>query len=259
MHKVAFVVEYDGTKFHGFQIQPELRTVQGVLQEVLSRVENRNITLEFASRTDAGVHAYYQVVSFISYRDIVPRKWLTIMRGLLPEDVRVWKVAYVPLDFHPQFTPHEKEYIYRLSRCPLSVFERKRAWWVNGLDVDKMREEIKYIVGVHDFVYFSKQGAPRKNTVRDLRVTLTEKGKYVILSFRSSGFLYGMVRLIVGTLVGVAIGKLPVGATQRVLGGDLSVRGKSAPPWALFLNNIIYNTMEIEWQEECDGYEDDNT
>ena len=75
MHKVAFVVEYDGTKFHGFQIQPELRTVQGVLQEVLSRVENRNITLEFASRTDAGVHAYYQVVSFISYRDIVPRKW----------------------------------------------------------------------------------------------------------------------------------------------------------------------------------------
>ncbi len=259
MHKVAFVVEYDGTNFHGFQYQPSLRTVQGVLEQVISQVENTRVRIEYASRTDAGVHAYYQVISFFSHRRIEPKKWLQIMRGLLPGDIRVWKVAYVPDEFHPQRTPHEKEYIYRLSRCPLSVFERGYAWWVRGLDVDKLRREIEYIQGAHDFIYFSKTGAPRQNTIRTLHVSLTESGKYVILSFRSSGFLYGMVRLIVGTLVEVATGQLPQGASGKVLNGNIDLRGKSAPAGGLFLKEIRYNKTDIKWQEECESDEDDNT
>jgi len=259
MHKVAFVVQYDGRGFHGFQYQPHMRTVQGVLEQAISRVENKDIRIEYASRTDTGVHAYYQVVSFYSNRNIEPRKWLQIMRGLLPEDVMVWKVAYVPDSFHPQRTPHEKEYIYRLSRCPLSVFDRGYGWWVRHLNVDVLRREIEYVQGTHDFVYFSKTGAPRQNTIRTLHVSLTEAGKYVILSFRSSGFLYGMVRLIVGTLVEVATGRLPQGASGKVLEGDISLRGKSAPAGGLFLKEIRYNKIDIKWQEECESDEDDNT
>ncbi len=257
-HNIAFVVEYDGTNFAGFQYQPDARTVQGVLEKAISTVEDRNVRISYASRTDAGVHALYQVVSFSSGRDVSPSRWLHIMRGLLPSDVRVWKAAYVPDDFHPQKTPHIKEYIYRLMLCPPSVFERNRVWWVRNLDIDLLRGELSHVVGTHDFIYFSKKGAPRKNTVRTLEANLTAEGKYVILSFRSSGFLYGMIRLIVGTLVEVATGRLPVGSTALVLGGDVRYRGKSAPAGGLFLRHISYNT-HIMWQEECEKDEDDNT
>ncbi len=259
MRKIAFVVEYDGTGFHGFQYQPGLRTVQGVLEKAISTVENRDVRLEYASRTDTGVHALYQVISFVSNRDIPILRWFHIMRGLLPSDIRVWRVAYVPLDFHPQRTLHEKEYIYRLSLCPTSVFERNYVWWVRNVDIEKLRREIKLISGTHDFKYFSKKGAPRKNTVRTVDVSLTKEGKYVILSFRSSGFLYGMVRLIVGTLVDVATGRLPEGATRYVLNGNINMRGKSAPARGLILKEIRYNEIDIKWQEECESDEDNNT
>ncbi len=253
MRLVAFAVEYDGTDFSGFQVQPGVRTVQGVLEQAISKVEDRPVRIMAASRTDAGVHARQQVVAFWSHRDFDATKWLAAMRGLLPEDVRVWGVAFPSDDFHPQFTPHIKTYRYYLSLCPVSVFERRYFWWVKGLDLELLRGELMLASGTHDFVNFSKVGAPRANTVRQLEVHLTVDRPRVILTFRSTGFLYGMVRFIVGTAVDVALGKLPPGAMKRVFEGDLRYRGRLAPPRGLFLEEIRYNTLSITWEKECDG------
>ena len=253
MKLVAFAVEYDGTEFHGFQLQPGVRTVQGVLENAISKVENRPIRIVAASRTDAGVHARHQVIAFRSNRTFSAHKWLAAMRGLLPEDVRVWGVAFPPDSFHPQFTPHTKTYRYYISLCPVSVFERRYFWWVKGVDVGVLRAELLSASGTHNFLNFSKVGAPRVNTIRTLDVDVVVSGSRVILIFRSSGFLYGMVRFIVGTAVDVALGKLPPGAIKRVLEGDVRYRGRLAPPQGLFLEDIRYNTLSITWEKECDG------
>lgn len=247
--KIRLEFAYEGTHFHGFQRQsPGKRTVQGELERVLSRLTGEPIVVYGSGRTDAGVHARAQVAHFETASAIPVERWPHILNQHLPPDIVVRRAELAPPSFHARYDARAKEYRYWIDRGEVpGLWVRRFSWHVRyPLDVEAMREAAGHLVGTHDFTTFSSAKTPLENRVRTLyAVNITEEtvqeSPLLVISVMGNGFLYNMVRIIVGTLVDVGRGRLAASAIPELLAArDRTRAGMTAPPQGLILWKVLY-------------------
>lgn len=247
MKRFLLVVAYDGTCYSGYQIQPEnVPTVEGMLNMTLSEFLKEEIVTIGASRTDAGVHAYGNVAVFDSETTIPPEKLALALNTKLIGSIRIIQSREVPADFHPRKKVVDKTYEYLLDRSKIQFpTERKYSYHCpKDLDIEKMRKAAAFMEGEHDFTSFCSTKTEKENKVRRVyQITIEEEGYKIKISVRGNGFLYNMVRIIVGTLVKVGEGKLsPEEIPNIIEKKDRTLAGMTLPPQGLFLKEIRYES-----------------
>ena len=244
MRNLKLVLAYDGTEFHGWQQQPGLRTVQGELDGAIERVTGQAPTTLASGRTDAGVHALGQVVSFHTESRLPPDVLARAFNALMPMDVRVLSAAEVPLEFHATLDAVSKRYRYQVDNRPVSdPFQRRTAWHQpRPLDVSAMRSAGRALVGRHDFRSFETEWPNRATSVRTIfDLEVRRDNEQLWIEVEADGFLYNMVRSIAGSLVLVGKGRRPPEWLGKVLQAqDRRLAGPTAPPQGLFLLWVRY-------------------
>ncbi|MCX7779959.1 MAG: tRNA pseudouridine(38-40) synthase TruA [Negativicutes bacterium] len=241
---IKLTLAYDGTAYHGFQRQPNALTIQEVLEEKLAPLFGHRLAIVGSGRTDTGVHAYGQVVSFLTTGTIPVDRIPRAASGLLPNDIVVWYAEEVGPDFHARKSAKAKTYQYRIYNAPLpSPFERNHAWNVQAeLDIDSMHQAAQATVGTHDFSSFrAAGGAPVSPVKTMLDAGCRREGRMVIFSFTCTGFLYHMVRNLVGTIVEIGMGRRSLADFMFILAArDRKLAGITAPPQGLYLMEVTY-------------------
>jgi len=240
------VVEYDGTNYSGFQKQlGGVNTIQGQLEKVLSKILNEVINIKYAGRTDAGVHATYQVINFNTIKDldIYRTKWS--INCLLPEDIIIREIKKVSSSFDARRDAALREYSYFVvNKDYQSVFLKKYSILVNKkLNIKAMRKAAKMFVGVKDFASFCSPECLKSNTVRKIFKFTIKKTRddLIIFKITANSFLYNMVRIIVGTVLEVGIEQKEVSSIREALKKrDRNLAGKIAPAKGLFLTRVEY-------------------
>lgn len=237
-------VSYDGKGFAGWQIQPQLRTVQGCIQEALTALLKSPVTIHGSGRTDTGVHALGQVFHFKAGTTIPIDRMLKAVNAYLPKDIAVTEAVVADPRFHARFDVKEKTYRYRiLNTAVRSPLHHHYAWHVaEPLDVAAMAAAAGFLIGRHDFAGFAAAGSSQKTTVRTLmRAEVWREGDEILLEFAADGFLYHMVRNLVGTLVDVGTGRKPPLWVKDILAAaNRSLAGITAPPQGLYLMHVKY-------------------
>lgn len=245
MRNIKLTISYDGTDFHGFQTQPNLRTVQGTLQARLEEVVGHPVSIIGSGRTDAGVHARAQIVNFHTSSRVPVEKWPIVCNVKLPNDLVVQDAVEVPEDWHARFSARGKVYRYQLDRSAFpDVFTRKYAYhYPYPICVERMIEAATHLVGRHDFTSFCAANTPVEDKVRMLHaVDLREEGHLLSVTCRGEGFLYNMVRIIVGTLLDVGRGKIEPGEIPDILlARDRKRAGVTAPAHGLTMWQVLYD------------------
>lgn len=251
MPTYKLTLAYDGTEFSGWQAQPERRTVQGVLQSAWTTITGEQPRMTATSRTDAGVHAEGQVVGISTASELPPERLLGGINAKLPDDVVLRAIELVSDNFHATHDAIGKRYRYRLHNSRLRpLFDRHLVWHMpQPLDVKAMREAGQLLVGKHDFASFQSTGSPRDCTVRTITAVDVGQGgaddaERVWIDVSGDGFLYNMVRNIVGTLVDVGAGRRkPEWISEVIAACDRRAAGQTAPPQGLML-------MEVHFADE---------
>lgn len=241
-------IKYLGTDFHGFQVQPDKRTVQGVLCEALSLATGTPCRVTGCSRTDAGVHANEFCITVDSDGSTVPCDKLPLsVARFLPPDLSLYYSAPCADDFHVRYDCKSKEYLYRIKNTPVyDPFEYGRAWFlprpITESSLDNMRLAANHILGKHDFKCFMADGSDTEDTVRNVHyLNIDKNGDLIEIRISADGFLYNMVRIIVGTLIEVAYGRIAPDAIRTVIERtDRKNAGPTAPACGLFLNKVNY-------------------
>jgi tRNA pseudouridine38-40 synthase len=247
MRNIKLILEYDGTNYHGWQSQAGsgAQTIQELLEHALKTVTNEDTKTFASGRTDAGVHAYGQVVNFHTQSPLPITAWVPSLNHLLPEDIRVLSSEEVPEQFHARYSARGKIYKYRiLNRRTATALDRHFAWQVNlGLNLRKMRQASLYLLGKHDFSAFRGSGCAAKSPVRTLKkVQIRKSGDVIEIWLEADAFLQYMVRNITGTLVEVGLGRFKPGDIKEILKGcDRSMAGRTAPPQGLYLVGVHYD------------------
>ena len=250
---VLIKIEYDGTGFSGWQKQPEARTVQGEIEHVLKYIAMEDVAINGTSRTDAGVHALGQCASFIWTSNMPVEKLPQVMnrrfgaggegRCGAPGDIRILSAEVMPDDFHARFSCRGKTYRYIIDRTG-DIFGRNYAYQLaDELDIEAMREAAEHIVGTHDFKCFETAGGtPRETTVRTVSaLTIDASAEKIVFEITGDGFLYNMVRIIIGTLVEVGQGKKNASELPGIIESmDRQNAGFTAPPQGLYLKEIYF-------------------
>jgi tRNA pseudouridine38-40 synthase len=243
--RIGIVVAYDGTAYSGWQIQPNGVTIQGVLNETLSRLLGEKIEVMGASRTDAGVHAMGNVAVFDTTARMPIEKIALAVNTYLPPDIRVQESVHVSDDFHPRFCDTTKTYRYQIwnRRIPNPLVSRYSTYYYYALDEKKMNQAAQYLVGEHDFGSFCTAKPDRPNHVRTIyRCDVTREGDMITVMISGNGFLYNMVRIIVGTLFQIGGGLIPAEEMKEILEAkDRSRAGDTARPEGLTLMGIEYH------------------
>lgn len=248
MRTLKLTIEYDGTEFHGYQRQGQgERTVQSVLEEALhSLVPRDEIALHGAGRTDIGVHALGQVVSFQTESALPIERWAIALNSLLPPDVSVAQAEEAEPGFHARFSATQRTYGYLIwtRRTRSAIWSRYSLHHRGELDIDLMRRATLPLVGVHDFAAYARYGGnPGRTTVRDLRRLSVRRTRHgLLVTAVASGFLRTMVRNLVGGLVAVGSGKVPIETLEEILETRDRVKNPIAPavPQGLFLWRVDY-------------------
>jgi tRNA pseudouridine38-40 synthase len=244
MRTILLLLEYDGTNFSGWQLQPNGRSVQEVVELALANLLGEAVRLHSAGRTDAGVHARAMPAHFTTARTLPLRAFREGLNRLLPADVAVREACEVPATFHARFTAQGKWYRYTILRAPVrSPLLLRTTWQLRGqLDLAAMQAAAELLVGEHDFAAFRASGCAARTTVRRLEsVELVEEGDLLHIDVRGSGFLRNMVRMLAGTLVEVGGGRRPAQDIVRLLAREAGVRcGPTAPPQGLCLMAVSY-------------------
>ncbi len=244
MATYKLVISYDGTAYHGFQYQENAFTVQEALEKALYKLYGEMIRVGASGRTDAGVHARGQVISYRASERIPGERLRQALSGVLPRDIVVLEAAKADDSFLSRKDAKGKIYTYAIDNgpCP-DVFTRNFAWHLPCLlDLEKMRAAAELFLGEHDFQAFQAAGSPVKTTVRTIySLTVTRKNHFIILRFEGNGFLYKMVRRITGTLVKAGLGKREPGEVQAALTwGQRCYAGPTAPARGLCLEKVLY-------------------
>jgi tRNA pseudouridine38-40 synthase len=237
------IVEYDGTEFHGWQLQPDRRTVQGTLEDALLRLLGRPTRVAAAGRTDAGVHAAAQVVCFHSEREIVLRTLRRALNALTPGDLTVCAADIVGDDFDPRRGARSRRYVYRIwNRAEPSPFWRRYAWHIpQPLDRVAMQDAATMLVGEHDFSSFRATGCAAAHPVRRvLHSAVERRGALLLYEIEATAFLRHMVRNIVGTLVEVGRAKRSPDFAALLAARDRTLAAATAPAHGLCLVEIRY-------------------
>ena len=241
-------IKYLGTHFHGFQVQPGKRTVQGVLCESLEQALGFPCRVTGCSRTDAGVHANEFCITVECEGATVPPEKLPVaVSRFLPEDLSLFYAKECDLSFHPRYDCISKEYIYKIKNCRVyDPFEYGRVWFlpkpINDCDVQRMNECCILLVGKHDFAAFMAEGSDVTDSVRTVNYLNVEKTfDSIVIRICADGFLYNMVRIIVGTLIDVAYGRKNANDVLQALSlKSRSLCGMTAPAEGLYLNKVNY-------------------
>lgn len=243
--RVKLVVAYDGTEYCGWQVQPNAVTVEGVLTEHLRNLLKEPVELIGASRTDSGVHAMGNVAVFDTQTRIPAEKLSYALNARLPEDIVIQSSKEVDADFHPRYCNCTKTYEYKIQNASFCnpMLRKYSLFYHYPLDIDKMREASKFIMGTHDFTSFCSAGAQVKEKVRTIySLDVTKNEDLITLRITGNGFLYNMVRIITGTLIKVGEGKIqPQDMPQIIEGMDRQLAGPTAPPQGLTLVSIKYD------------------
>ncbi len=239
------IVEYDGTSYSGWQRQKNTpHTIQEKIENALRIIAKEQIPVMAASRTDAGVHAYGQVIGFKMKSGIPLEKLSLAMNGLLPTDIRIKEAREVDQDFHPRFQAIGKIYNYYLdNRNIQSVFQRNYAYHIPiKLDISNMKKSSKYLIGTNDFSSFRASGCSAKSPVRTLkRIDVEKKDDFIRLEFEGDGFLYNMVRILTGTLVYAGMNKFTSLDVRDILDAqDRTLAGPTVPAHGLYLVKVFY-------------------
>ena len=250
MRHLKLTIAYDGTDFSGWQIQPNQRTVQETFELALMRITGERQSVVASGRTDAGVHALGQVLSLRSRSQLSCQVLRRALNANLPSDIAVLEVTEAAHGFHAIRDATRKRYRYQIQNSPVpDVFTRKYSWHLpTPLDVDRMRCASCELLGTHDFQSFETAGAERISSVRtihDLTVSAFDQkeGRRIEIEVEANGFLYNMVRTIVGSLVEVGRGKRPEAWLAQVLEAkDRRLAGPTAPPQGLVLVSVKYET-----------------
>ncbi len=243
--RLKVIIAYDGAPFAGWQSQSHRNTVQDHLERAFERVIGEPLRVHGAGRTDAGVHALAQCAHADVTKLLAPARWVEALNALLPPATRVLRCRYVSNDFHARLSAKGKIYRYRIWSAPvLPPFEYSRAWHVpRSLDLKRLKSASKHFVGTHDFAGFAaNRGKPETTTIRTIySVRVWQKGPCVTIEFDGDGFLYKMVRLIVGSLVKCALGKIHIDdIVARLYSRQLGMAPFAAPAEGLFLVRVRY-------------------
>jgi len=261
MRNIKLTIEYDGTNYHGWQIQPGLETVQGVIQSKLSMITKADVILYGAGRTDAGVHALCQVANFKTDSRMTPAQFKIALNTVLPGDIVISHVQEVADDFHARYSVRTRTYIYTiLNDTTPSAFLRNYTYKVNQqIDVESMAEACNLLLGTHDFSSFASTGDPVRSfvrTVMDAKMLVMEGAhagaslhpifsvQHGLIHFKieANGFLRCMVRAIAGTLLEIGKGKIPWEKMRDIIDAkDRSAAGPSLPARGLCLSEVDYS------------------
>ena len=239
MKRVRLIVAYDGTNYHGWQVQDNGITIEAELNRCLTELLGEEIQVIGASRTDAGVHALGNVAVFDTESRMPAEKVSYALNQRLPEDIRIQKSEEVPADWHPRYCASRKTYEYRIYRgeFPMPVKRLYSYFTYRALDVKQMRAAAEYLVGEHDFKSFCQTGAQVESTVSTIyTLELEEQGPDLVIRVCGNGFLYNMVRILAGTLMEAGQGKRTPESMADVLAAkNRSAAGPTAPACGLTL------------------------
>ncbi len=252
MRRIRLIIEYDGTNYVGWQTQPNGLAVQQVLEKELRSITGEQIALHASGRTDSGVHALAQVAHFDTSARMPADKFAFALNSGLPRDIRIRYSGEAPEDFHARFSAKRKQYRYTLQTGEHArAFLRNTALHVHGrLNEDVLHQMAKDAIGAHDFRAFMAANTAMENTVREIsRSEWTREGELLYYDVEGNGFLYNMVRILVGTMLAAAKGTLPPDAMQKALSSGLRQdAGPTAPAHGLMLMRVVYpgfDTAEI--------------
>lgn len=245
MRNIRLTIRYDGTKYNGWQRQGNTeKTIQGKLEQLLSKMTGEDIEIFGSGRTDAGVHALGQVANFHTSCSMTIQEMESYIQQYLPKDIAVTEVKEASPRFHSRLQAIKKQYEYRIYRgLENPVFERKYCWHIQeSLNIDKMRKASQFLEGEHDFKSFCGNKKMKKSTIRKIEsIEIIEDGNWLILRYMGNGFLMNMVRILTGTLIEVGQGvKRPEEMPEILQGKSRELAGMMAPAQGLFLVKVWY-------------------
>lgn len=245
MRYLKLTLAYDGSHYHGFQRQKNAVGIQQIVEKALSKLFGEEIKIAASGRTDTGVHARGQVISFATNGTVPTERIVPAMASFLPEDIVVWKAENVDENFNARYSASAKRYQYRIVVAEVpSPFERKYAWQVNKhLDAEAMQAAADLILGEHDFSAFRSLGSAPVKTVKNIyKAEWTKIGEQELrFTIEGDGFLYHMVRNLVGAMVRVGNSKITLDRFKEIFAsGDRKQAGMAAPPQGLYLEEVFY-------------------
>ncbi|WP_427813244.1 tRNA pseudouridine(38-40) synthase TruA [Enterococcus sp. 22-H-5-01] len=245
MRNIKFTIEYDGKRYLGWQrLGDSEKTIQGKIESVITQMTTEKIEIIGSGRTDAGTHALGQVANFKTNSEMSLNDMLSFFNRYLPSDIVVKKVEEMPERFHARYNVKGKQYSYYVWNNPIpTAFERYHSFYFpQKLDIAKMNEACEKLEGTHDFIGFSALKKSKKSTTRTIdSITIEQEGNMLHFTFVGNGFLHKMVRILMGTILEIGAGKLPVTIIDEVL--EQKVReaaGETAPAQGLFLDEVYY-------------------
>ncbi|HJB06420.1 MAG TPA: tRNA pseudouridine(38-40) synthase TruA [Candidatus Enterocloster faecavium] len=244
MRRIRLTVAYDGTNYHGWQIQPGVVTIESVLNEALTELFGEEIAVIGASRTDSGVHARGNVAVFDTEGKMAADRICFALNQRLPEDIRVQDSCQVPSDWHPRKQHCVKTYEYKILNRRMELPDRRlyAYFYYYDLDLERMKEAASYLLGEHDFKSFCSAKSQVEDTVRTIySLDILKEGDEITLRIRGNGFLYNMVRIIAGTLLNVGNGRMePEELAEILKARDRRAAGPTAPAKGLTLVGMEY-------------------
>lgn len=250
MRRIALVIEYDGTDYVGWQIQPNGVSVQETIDDAFEKLIGERPVLHASGRTDSGVHALAQVAHFDTECSIPADKFCYALNTRLPSDVRIKASLEAPLNWHARFDVREKHYVYTINNAPhASAFTRNTALHVHyPLDIERLQSAAKLFIGEHDFNAFKSTGSKAQTTVRTIFESEWEKrGAMLTYHVAGSGFLYNMVRIMAGTMIRIGQGfEEPEVIENALRGARRSLAGDTAPAHGLMLRRVKYDLFDTE-------------
>lgn len=245
MYKYKITIEYDGSKYRGWQrLSNSDKTVQEKIETLLTKILARKIEVHGSGRTDTGVHAYGQVAHFEIAEYLDTYKLLLACNQMLPQDIVFTRIEMVDKDFHARFSAQSKRYVYKIwnSEIPTALKRKYRLHIPLRLDIDAMRQGAEFLIGRYDFTSFTADKSKGKSKVREIfDIKIIENGSEIEIEYFGEGFLYKMVRIITGTLIEVGQGEKKPEEVQSILDQkDRTLAGYAAPSHGLYLQEVVY-------------------
>ncbi len=244
MRNIKLTIEYDGKDFNGWQKQPNKLNIQGTIEQAIKAITGEDVELNASGRTDAGVHALNQVANFKTNSQIPIEKFAIAINSRLKKSIVIKKAEEVGERFHSRLNCKRKTYRYIINNSEMgsAIYRNLETHIPQKLDTEKMEKALKYFEGEHDFKAFKASGTSSKSSVRKIYATkLYKENDRIYIELTGNGFLYNMVRIIVGTLVDVGLGKIEPEEIIDIIKDDKRERaGKTLPPNGLYLISVMY-------------------
>lgn len=244
--RLAFVTEYDGTNFSGFQKQKNAISVQEVIEDALKEITKEDISINYAGRTDAGVHALSQVFDFTTDIKRDHKNWIDGMNSNLPDSISIKSISDVPNDFHSRFSALDRSYTYVVynSKTKPLFFDSLVHWDDNLIEFSSIQEQANMFLGSHDFTSFRSSRCSSNNPVKDIKsIEATKVNNFIFITIKANAFLHNMVRIISGTLIDIAKGEINLSIDEILLKKNRAAAGKTASAKGLFFLGPQYDSQ----------------